>query len=241
MRGTAISGIAASVLALGVSACNAPTPPDKPSWQVDVMPLFAANCVRCHAYPFRGDGATALRLDSFDDTVLADGGIASGASRNVRSIFRFTHEIALLPDERRMPPDRALDEYELAVIRNWGALGNGESAVRGPGHPDNHAPTIELTEVARTSTSITLAYEVADVDRDLVVAAVFGPRVRAGTLEPSAVIGNAIAGRGQFEWDTTGVPPGDYTLVAHLDDGADVDPEGNADFVEVELQTVTLP
>jgi hypothetical protein len=227
--------------ALAGSACDSPTPPDKPSWQVDVMPLFAANCVRCHAYPFRGDGATALRLDSFDDTELADGNIASGASRSVLSIFRHTHEIALLPDQRRMPPDRPLDEYELAVIRNWGELGNGESAVRGPGHPDNHAPTISLTEIARTPTSITLAYDVADRDGDLVVAAIFGPRVKAGALDPKSVVGNAIAGRGQFVWDTTGVPPGDYPLLAHLDDGTDVDPEGTSDFVEVELQTVTLP
>ena len=236
MRGTAFIATV-----LSISACESPTPPEKPSWQVDVMPLFAANCVRCHAYPFRGDGATALRLDAFDDTVLANDDIASGASRSVQSIFRHTHDIALLPDQRRMPPDRALEEYELAVIRNWGGLGNGESAVRGPGHPDNHAPTIELTEITRSPTTITFAYDVADRDGDLVVVAIFGPRVRASTLEPKAVVGNAIAGRGQFVWETTGVPPGDYTLLAHLDDGFDVDPEGTNDFVEVELQTVTLP
>lgn len=230
----------AVVLALGAAACDQPTPPDVPSWQVDVMPLFAANCVRCHAYPFRGDGATALRLDAFDDTELADGNVASGAGRSALSIFRHTHDIALLPDQRRMPPDRTLEEYELAVIRNWASLGNG-SSVRGPGHPDNHAPTLQLTEVARTATSVTLAYDVRDRDGDLVVVAVFGPRVKAGTLEPKAVVGNAIAGRGQFVWNTTGVPAGSYTLTAHLDDGDDVDPEGNLDFVEVELQTVTLP
>ena len=72
------------VVVIAIAGCDSPRPPDMPSWQVDVMPLFAANCVRCHAHPFRGDGSTALRLDSFDDTELADGSIASGASKSVQ-------------------------------------------------------------------------------------------------------------------------------------------------------------
>ncbi|HEU0033944.1 MAG TPA: hypothetical protein VFQ53_25120 [Kofleriaceae bacterium] len=228
-------------LTLVIAACSSDAAPDRPSWQVDVMPLFAANCVRCHAYPFRGDGATALRLDSFDDTELADGNVASGASKSVQAIFRHTHDIALLPGQRVMPPDRPLDDYELAVIRNWASLGNGETAVRGPGHPDNHAPELALTELARDATSITFGYELRDADRDLVVGTVIGPRFDGTMLDPMAVVGNVTAGRDQFTWDITGVTPGDYPIRARLDDGADVDPEGSADFVEVDLGLVTIP
>ena len=232
-----------AALAIGIvlAACESPTPPDRPSWQVDVMPLFAANCVRCHAYPFRGDGATALRLDSFDDSELADGNIATGASKSVQAIFRRTHDIALLPGQQVMPPDRPLDELELAVVRNWANLGNGEHAIRGPGHPDNHPPTITLTEVARDAASVTFSYVVEDADGDLVVAAVIGPRFKLDKLESETVIGNATTGRGMFTWDITDVPAGDYTLSAKLDDGADVDVEGNDDFIVQELGTVTLP
>ena len=38
MRGMA--GIATLTATLGLSACDSPTPPDAPSWQVDVMPLL---------------------------------------------------------------------------------------------------------------------------------------------------------------------------------------------------------
>lgn len=228
-------------IAITLAACDSPMPPDRPSWQVDVMPLFAANCVRCHAYPFRGDGATALRLDSFDDSELADGNVATGASKSVQAIFRRTHDIALLPNQQVMPPDRPLSDFELAVVRNWANLGNGEHAIRGPGHADNHAPTITLTEVSREATSVTFSYVVEDTDNDLVVATVIGPRFKLNKLEPESVIGNPTIGRGTFTWDTTAVPPGDYTLKAKLDDGADVDVEGNEDFIVQELGTVTLP
>jgi hypothetical protein len=227
---------------IALASCASEQAPIEPSWQVDVMPLFAANCVRCHAYPFRGtDGISALRLDSFEDTELADGNVASGAARSVQQIFRLTHEIALRPDQRRMPPDRELEEYELAVIRNWANLGNGETAVRGPGRPDNRAPELVVTEVARDATSIAFDYELRDPDRDLVVGAVIGPRMVDTMLDPAAVIGNVVAGRDGFAWDITGVPPGDYALSARLDDGADIDgPDGSEDFIVVELGTVTI-
>jgi hypothetical protein len=232
-----------------IAACGTSSPPDEPSWQVDVMPLFAANCVRCHAYPFRGGGTrddgtprtSALRLDSFDDTELADGNVASGAAKSVQAIFRHTHGIALLPGQRVMPPDRPLDDYELAVIRNWAALGNGEIAVRGPGRADNHAAEVAVTELARDAATITMAYDVRDADGDLVVGTVLGPRLVNNVLDPAAVVGNVIAGRDQFVWDIAGVPAGDYAIKAQLDDGADVDPEGPNDFVAIDLGMITIP
>ena len=238
---------------LGIVAapgCASPEAPIAPSWQVDVMPLFAANCVRCHAYPFRGGGtrtdgsprASALRLDSFDDVELADGNVATGASKSIQPIFRLTHEIALRIDQRPMPPDRPLDDYELAVIRNWANLGNGETAIRGAGRADNQPPELVLTELARDAATITFAYDLRDPDRDIVVGTVIGPRYKIDRVDPRAVIGNLVVGRDRFTWDIAGVPPGDYPLTARLDDGADIDgPDGSADYVEVELGTVTLP
>ena len=93
--------LAAITLASAAAACSEPlVAPTTPSWQTDVMPLFAANCVRCHMYPHRGDGQTALRLDSFDDTLHPGGRVAKGASPTVGGIFRRTHDIALLPETR---------------------------------------------------------------------------------------------------------------------------------------------
>ncbi len=234
--------------------CGTNDAPIEPSWQVDVMPLFAANCVRCHAYPFRGGGTRAdgtprvstLRLDAFDEAELADGGIASGVVRNVRKIFGLTHGIALLPGEQRMPPDRRLDDYELEVIRNWANLGDGETGVRGPGRIDNHPPDLSVTEVARGEGTVTFAYDLRDVDRDLVVGSVIGARRKGippdDMVVPDAVIGNLVAGRGELTWDVAGLDPGDYPIIVRLDDGADIDgPEGSDDFIEVELGVVTLP
>jgi hypothetical protein len=239
-----------AIIAIVSVGCSSSDAPVEPSWQVDVMPLFAANCVRCHGYPFRGGGTradgtpriSALRLDTFDDVELADGNVATGAAKSIQRIFRLTHDIALNPGEQPMPPDRPLDDYELEVIRNWASLGNGETAIRGPGRADNHAPVLTLTELARDATAITFAYELTDSDRDVVVGTVIGPRRKDDVVVPAAVIGNVVAGRDQFTWDITGVDPGDYAITAHLDDGADIDgPDGTADFIVVELGTVTLP
>jgi len=243
-----------AIIAVVAIGCASSEPPATPSWQVDVMPLFAANCVRCHAYPFRGGGTrtdgtprtSALRLDTFDEVELADGNVASGAAKSIQQIFRRTHDIALLIGQQPMPPDRPLDDYELAVIRNWANLGNGEMAVRGPGRVDNRLPVLAVTEAARGEGTITFAYDLRDADRDLVVGTVIGPRRKGippdDMIDPRAVIGNLVGGRDQFTWDIAGVDPGDYAITARLDDGADVDgPEGSEDFIEVELGVVTLP
>ncbi|MEZ4368590.1 MAG: hypothetical protein R2939_20265 [Kofleriaceae bacterium] len=248
MRARTTIAISAA-MAAAVGACAVEDAPAEPSWQVDVMPLVAAKCIRCHGYPFRGGGtrpdgtprSTALRLDAFADVELADGNVATGAAKSIQAIFRLTHDIALRPDQRVMPPDRPLGDYELAVIRNWAALGNGEVAVRGPGHPDNAAPTLTVTEGARAAGAIEFAYELADADGDLVVGEVRGPRMIDGELEAAAVIGNLSAGRDTFAWDVTGLAAGSYPIWARLDDGADVDgPDGSDDFVEVPLGVVVV-
>jgi hypothetical protein len=219
-----------------------------PSWQTDVMPLFAANCVRCHMYPHRGDGQTALRLDSFEDTLHPGGRVAKGAKLTIGGIYRRTNEINLTPDQRPMPPDRPLTEYELEVLNLWAERSNGESAVRGAGREDNHAPTIVVAESYRDSETIRFTYDVQDRDGDLVVAT-FGVRLmsRDGDRLRSddLILGNAIAGIGESELYIDelpkGFPGGDFPYFAQVDDGADVDPEGEKDFVQVDLGMISLP
>jgi hypothetical protein len=117
-------------------------------------------------------------------TSAADGNVATGAAKSIQRIFRLTHNIALNPGEQPMPPDRPLDDYELEVIRNWANLGNGETAIRGPGRANNHAPVLALTELARDATAITFAYELTDSDRDVVVGTVIGPRRKGDVVVP---------------------------------------------------------
>ena len=73
--------------------------------------------MRCHAYPFRGtDGISALRLDSFEDTELADGNVATGAAKSVQQIFRLTHEIALRPAHWLQKRKRSQTSHDALVI-----------------------------------------------------------------------------------------------------------------------------
>lgn len=242
----------AAILAVG---CSEPAPPTEPSWQMHVAPLLAANCVRCHSYPFRGEYVdetgmvmtSSLRLDAFDDAELADDRFATSAGKRARDIFQRTHDIGLLLGDPPMPPDRRLGDYELELLRNWYALSpDGTVGVRNGSRPDNVAPVLAVVEAERTPTSITFDYELSDADGDLVVGTVIGPRFKdppdeEGMVDPDAVIGNVVAGRDRFVWNTTNVPPGEYAIFARLDDGADVDPDGAEDFVVVELGTYTLP
>ena len=56
------------VVTLAAAACATDPVPAQPSWQLDVMPVLAANCVRCHGYPTSGFATPGFRLDSFGPT-----------------------------------------------------------------------------------------------------------------------------------------------------------------------------
>lgn len=237
--------IAARTLALATLAaagCAADPVPAQPSWQVDVMPVLAANCVRCHGYPTAGFATPGFRLDSFGPTLLASGDLIGGASENATAIARRTKAEFRPPGELAMPPGRTLGDDELGVLRNWAGLVDGSlKAPRGPGRVDNAPPTLTFTEVGRAGPVITFAYELRDADRDLVVGSVLGPIVNAQGQPGVGPIADLIAGRGQVAWDTTGVAPGSYPLTARLDDGADVDgPDGDADYVELGAGMITV-
>ncbi|MEZ4402501.1 MAG: hypothetical protein R3B06_20930 [Kofleriaceae bacterium] len=232
----------ALVLALAPAACAVDAVPDQPSWQLDVMPVLAANCVRCHSYPTNGYATAGFRLDAYGAMTVVGGGVIRGASDNATTVARRTRAAFRAPGELAMPPGRELGDDEVAVLRNWAGLVDGSlKAPRGAGRVDNHPPTITVVEVARVGAVITFAIEVADADRDLVVGTVVGPTLNTQGLVEPGPIADVVAGRAQVAWDTTGLPAGSYDLVARLDDGADVDgPDGTADFVEIALGPVDV-
>ncbi len=224
----------ASLLVVLVAGCAVDAPPDEPSWQLDVMPILAANCVRCHGYPESGLAPPGLRLDSFASTLLANDQTISGAAASALDLWKRTRggdAGLMLP----MPLGRRLDDHEARVLRNWAGLVDGSMvAPRGPGRPDNREPSLILVEVDRAAGVITYDYELRDPDRDLVVGSVLGARLNADGQLGVGVIGDLVSGRGSFTWDTRSLPPGTYDVVARLDDGADIDgPDGDADYIEV--------
>jgi hypothetical protein len=230
-----------------LAGCAVDEAPLEPSWQVDVMPVLAANCVRCHGYPSIGFAPPNLRLDSYDDLEVAGSVIDSigGAANVAMDIADRTRLGPQLFDdgELAMPPGRKLDPYEADVLRNWAGIADGSSgrAPRGPGRPDNAAPALQLEEVGRTGALVTFAYELRDADRDLVVGTLRGPTLDDQDNVEVGVLGGFVSGRDEITVDLTGIPPGTYDLVARLDDGADIDgPDGDADYLEVPAGTVVV-
>ena len=158
------SAFAAAVLA----GCE-PTAPANPSFQTDIMPILAANCVRCHGVPSIGGAPAEFRLDSFSDTVVDNRGtvtteddfVLQGAAAYAGAIGpRITSE--LFP----MPPRFGLEPYQVDTIVAWVAQ---MPPVRGEPRPGNQLPVLSIQELGRDATTITLAYQLHDPDGDLVV------------------------------------------------------------------------
>ena len=135
------------VVTLAAAACATDPVPAQPSWQVDVLPVLAANCVRCHGYPTSGFATPGFRLDSFGPTLLASGELIRGASENATAIARRTKAAFRPPGELAMPPGRELAEDEIGVLRNWAGLVDGSlKAPRGPGRADDLAWQPEVAQ-----------------------------------------------------------------------------------------------
>jgi hypothetical protein len=231
-----------AMVSIALAGCGLDDPPAQPSWQVDVMPVLAANCVRCHGYPTLGFAAFGLRLDAYDPVkVAAFDAPISGAADNATLIAQRITKSKFRPGETMMPPGRELGEHEQLILRNWaGNVDGSMKAPRGAGRPNNAAPEITISEVGREGNLVTFSYELRDRDRDLVVGGLRGLRVdRDGN---PVVIGDLVSGRDTFVVDVTGAPAGSYPLTARLDDGADIDgPEGSDDFIEVPVGMLVVP
>lgn len=158
----------ASALAAGALVGCEPTAPANPSFQVDVMPILAANCVRCHGFPPLGGAPIYFRLDSYAGTqvgVQGDGsplmlaGVASTAAGFAARIRGGTTP---------MPPRFPLQPWQIDTLLDWA----GDSTVlpeRGEPRPGNRAPVLDLHEVGRDATTVVLDYQLHDPDGDLVV------------------------------------------------------------------------
>jgi hypothetical protein len=235
---------ALGLTAVLVAGCTFEEAPTVPSWQVDVMPILAANCVRCHGYPTSGYATFGMRLDSYENTdVVGFDAPIQGAAVNATGIARRTRDGMRPPGELPMPPGRELGRYEGTVLRNWAGLVDGSlKAPRGPGRLDNALPVLALAEVGRDAALVTFSYELRDADGDLVVGSVLGPVLDEQSMLATGVIGDLVAGRDGFAVDLTGIPAGTYDLVARLDDGADVDgPAGVEDYIEVPAGQLVVP
>ncbi len=227
---------------IAASGCGLDDPPVQPSWQVDVMPVLAANCVRCHTYPTIGFAAPGLRMDSYDAVeVVAFDAPIDGAAHNATLIAQRIQYSKYRPGETVMPPGRELGDYEIGVLRNWAGLVDGSlKAPRGAGRSDNAPPELTLEEIGRNGVLVMFRYEVRDRDRDLVVGNLRGPRKKGN--EVTGVVADLVSGRGTFTIDLTDVPAGSYELVARLDDGADIDgPDGTNDFIEISAGMLVVP
>ncbi len=228
---------------LVLAACGLDDPPSQPSWQVDVMPVLAANCVRCHAYPTLGFAAPGVRFDSYDAVrVVAFDAPIDGAAHNATLISQRIRYNKFFPNRTVMPPNRVLGDHEVAVLRNWAGLVDGSmKAPRGPGRPDNAPPELTVTELGRDGMTVSFSYELRDADHDLVVGSLRGPR-RKGAQVTTDVIADLVAGRDTFTVDLTGIPAGSYELLARVDDGADIDgPDGTLDYLEISVGNLVVP
>lgn len=229
----------------GAGGCALDDPPETPSWQVDVMPVLAANCVRCHGEPRNALVPPDFRLDAYGSTLFPGQSIpVKGAGELVVDMARVTQPGFQSNFEERMPPNRTLDDRSYRILRNWAGSADGVTniAPRGAGRENNRTPSVALEETGRMAGVLTLAFEVDDLDHDLVTGVVLGPVLGQQGQVLVGSIGVLVSGRRSFEWDTTGLPPGTYELTARLDDGADIDgPDGDEDYIDVPAMSVVLP
>jgi hypothetical protein len=200
------------VLLAMLVAC-APEAPATPSFQQHVLPILAANCVRCHGYPAIGGGPAGLRLDSYTDIAIDDDTIIAGAAINAS---RIASRIA--DDARPMPPRFPLDDHQIEIIDNWAAqVPAGELPPRGEPRRDNRMPTIVLTAIEQRGALVTVHARVDDPDGDLVAG-----NLRATIGGTDRVVGPVRSGTVTAVWDTTALARGSHPLTAYLDDGAGV-------------------
>lgn len=214
-----------TIIVLVVTAVGCvPDAPETPSFQEDVLPIFAANCVRCHGVPALGGAPMEFRLDSFSNTVMTDGVPGSvpcgGGDDNPQAAVvicgasQSTSQIGsnLLNKKRPMPPRFPLEDYQTETLARWVKTGD-----RGSPRAGNHVPTLVVESISRLGPAVTMQLRVGDEDHDLVVGT-----VSVSVEGRDRFVGSVRSGTIDVTWDSAGVAPGSYPLSATLDDGADL-------------------
>lgn len=225
-------------LSLIASASCMPDAPENPSFQQDVMPVLAANCLRCHGAPAIGGAPADFRLDSFEDVTVRERLLPAGdpmcepPSTNPDcfpvTILGATSMAGISAaragdDVRPMPPRFPIEDHQIELLENWAANGAG----RGEPRPGNGRPQATLDASDRAGAVVQLRVRVDDPDRDVV-----GGSLHAQVGGTEVFVGLLHSGSASVTWDATGIAAGSYSLTARLDDGAAV--------VEVNLGTITL-
>jgi hypothetical protein len=195
-----------------VAGCT-PEVPAEPSFQQDVMPILAANCVRCHGDPAIGGAPRAFRLDAFDDVAIAEGEPVCGETTTCGAASYASLIAARVRDERApMPPRFPLDDWQIETLERWAA-----SPVRGAPREPNAVPVVVVEGYAQVGALVTLRVRVDDPDGDLVAGTL---RARVGTAD--RLVGALRTGTSEVVWDATGIALGAHALTAAVDDGAQV-------------------
>ena len=212
---------------LALFACT-PDAPASPSFQTDVMPILAGNCLRCHAAPVIGGAPEYFRLDVLEDVTVRERTLPAGdpACTPPRSEPECFPSVLLGAaslagtaaqrvdnDDRPMPPRFTIDDHEIETLQNWAA----EGAMRGEPRPGNAAPTAAVESIERTGTVLVVHVRVADADRDVV-----GGSLHAQIAGVETFVGLLYSGVAVVRWDPTGIAAGTYPLSARLDDGGAV-------------------
>ena len=207
----------AALMSLGAvgASCTADVP-TTPSFQQDIMPILAANCVRCHSYPTLGGAPKDFRLDVFGDTMVRlDGPDAAPTIVLGASSLAGLSASRSASEARPMPPRFMIEEHQIATLQAWAQLPESGEARRGEARPGNHAPTATVAQIPVTGPVLQLRVTVADEDRDLVVGELW---INDGTAE--RFVGSVRSGTQTVEWLSTGSPVGTYAVTAKIDDGA---------------------
>ena len=214
MRASSLAAAAALAAVPALAGCE-PTAPASPSFQVDVMPILAANCVRCHGVPPLGGAPPEFRLDSFGPTVVDNRGtldVADDVEVLGAAAYGPFLRSRLVDSARPMPPRFPLEDWQVDTLLAWG---EADPPTRGEPRPGNQLPVLVLDELGRDATTVTLAYELHDPDGDLVVGQLCDDEGAACLF-----LAPLSSGRGEVRIDTT--LSGPVMLRARLDDGAAV-------------------
>jgi hypothetical protein len=202
-----------TALLLLLAAC-APEVPDAPGYQADVMPVLAANCLRCHGAPALGGAPAALRLDAYADLAAVDPADPA-AEVPIGGAATYAAAIALRvanPDAP-MPPRFPLDDWQIELLERWAQAG----APRGAPRSGNRPPAIAVEDVTSAGGALAIRVRVTDPDGDPVGGVL---RLDAGAGQP--LVGPVRSGVVDLTWTPANVTPATYPLIAFLDDGAEV-------------------
>lgn len=221
-------GLLACTMPLWALGGCAPEVPATPTWTEDVRPLLMANCARCHTDPPIQGAPSFLRLDSYEDWPNSIQDPAAGAATLVESIIRRGSD-----EDNPMPPlIGPLNDRQIELLENWAQAGTP----RGEPMAGNTAPevTIQPGQIDQANQTVTIQYEITDVDDDFVLAA-----LRADDGTESVLISATLRrGAGEVVWDITDVPGATYDLSVELDDGST---HRTVDFGTYEIPAVPVP